>query len=54
MMKLRQLEIVLQDVEPFHTPKLWLEQYTTPPHLAGKHRKCNRTWARVQDQMVKK
>lgn len=34
-MKLRQLESLLQDVEPFETPKVALEQYPTGPHLAA-------------------
>ncbi|XP_002125257.2 rRNA N(6)-adenosine-methyltransferase METTL5-like [Ciona intestinalis] len=34
-MKLRQLEIALEDVEPFQEPKIQLEQYVTTPHLAA-------------------
>ena len=34
-MKLRQLEIILEDVKGFENPKIKLEQYETPPHLAG-------------------
>jgi putative methylase len=34
-MKLRQLESLLQDVEPFEKPKVELEQYPTGAHLAA-------------------
>lgn len=35
LMKLKQLEQYLQDVPVFSEPKLQLEQYPTPPHLAA-------------------
>nr|CAB3263774.1 methyltransferase-like protein 5 [Phallusia mammillata] len=35
MMKLRQLEIELEEVLKFKNPKVYLEQYMTPPHLAA-------------------
>ena len=35
-MKLKQLEAVLQQVEPFKDPKVQLEQYPTSPHLAAR------------------
>nr|XP_004225823.1 methyltransferase-like protein 5 isoform X2 [Ciona intestinalis] len=34
-MKLRQLEIALEDAKPFQEPKIQLEQYVTTPHLAA-------------------
>eukprot|EP00873_Tetraselmis_striata_P012238 jgi/Tetstr1/432502/TSEL_021876.t1 len=34
-MKLRQLESLLQDIEPFEEPKIELEQYPTTAHLAA-------------------
>ena len=34
-MKLRQLEIALEDVDDFENPKILLEQYSTTSHLAG-------------------
>uniref|UniRef100_A0A7S1SMY4 Methyltransferase small domain-containing protein n=1 Tax=Tetraselmis chuii TaxID=63592 RepID=A0A7S1SMY4_9CHLO len=34
-MKLKQLESMLQDVEPFEVPKIELEQYPTTAHLAS-------------------
>jgi putative methylase len=34
-MKQKQLEIQLQQVKPFEKPKVDLEQYHTPPHIAG-------------------
>lgn len=34
-LKLRQLEEVLEDVDGFEKPKLVLEQYVTPSHLAS-------------------
>uniref|UniRef100_H2ZQD2 Uncharacterized protein n=1 Tax=Ciona savignyi TaxID=51511 RepID=H2ZQD2_CIOSA len=34
-MKLRQLEIALQDIQTFQNPKIHLEQYVTTPHLAA-------------------
>jgi rRNA N6-adenosine-methyltransferase METTL5 len=34
-MKLRQLESLLQDVAPFEKPRIELEQYPTPSHLAA-------------------
>lgn len=34
-MKLRLLEELLQDVTDFTKPKINLEQYVTPPHLAS-------------------
>lgn len=33
--KLNKLEQYLQDVEPFESPKITLEQYMTPPHIAA-------------------
>ena len=34
-MKLKQLEMLLEDVNGFKLPKVKLEQYETTPHLAG-------------------
>eukprot|EP00961_Rhodomonas_salina_P223709 3024965-Rhodomonas_salina.3 len=34
-MKLKQLEMALQDVDVFEQPKINLEQYPTTPHLAA-------------------
>lgn len=34
-MKLRKLEIELEDVADFQNPKVSLEQYSTTSHLAG-------------------
>ena len=33
--KLKKLEEYLQDVESFESPKIELEQYCTPPHIAS-------------------
>ena len=33
VMKLKRLESIVQDVEPFASPKIELEQYATTPHL---------------------
>lgn len=33
--KLRELESILEDVETFEAPKILLEQYATPPHIAA-------------------
>ena len=35
-MKLKQLESLLQDVEPFREPNQMLEQYPTGAHLASR------------------
>ena len=35
-MKLKELEIELQNVAIFEQPKIEYEQYPTTPHLAGK------------------
>eukprot|EP00123_Amoebidium_parasiticum_P021727 comp7262_c0_seq1/m.2967 comp7262_c0_seq1/g.2967 ORF comp7262_c0_seq1/g.2967 comp7262_c0_seq1/m.2967 type:complete len:211 (-) comp7262_c0_seq1:430-1062(-) len=35
-MKLRELEEYLQDVSAFEKPKIQLEQYPTPPHIAAR------------------
>ncbi|KDD76210.1 hypothetical protein H632_c313p0 [Helicosporidium sp. ATCC 50920] len=35
-MKLKDLEALLQEVTPFAAPKIELEQYPTPPHLASR------------------
>lgn len=35
-MKLRDLEEILGDVDPFDTPKVELEQYPTSPHIASR------------------
>ena len=35
-MKLKQLEQWLQEVRRFEDPKLLLEQYPTPPHIAAR------------------
>ena len=35
-MKLKRLESIVQDVEPFASPKIELEQYATTPHLASR------------------
>ncbi|XP_029641193.1 rRNA N6-adenosine-methyltransferase METTL5 [Octopus sinensis] len=35
IVKLKQIESYLQDVEGFEKPKILLEQYTTPPHIAA-------------------
>jgi predicted RNA methylase len=35
-MKLRELESYLQDVDGFAEPKVALEQYPTPPHIAAR------------------
>ncbi|XP_044756749.1 rRNA N6-adenosine-methyltransferase METTL5 [Coccinella septempunctata] len=34
-MKLKQLEYQLSSIEPFKKPKILLEQYVTPPHIAA-------------------
>lgn len=34
-MKLKELESVLQQVDTFETPKVFLEQYATTPHIAA-------------------
>ena len=34
-MKLRELEAALQSIAGFAEPKIELEQYPTPPHIAG-------------------
>ena len=36
MMKLKELEGWLQDVEGFEQPKIKLEQYETPAHIASR------------------
>ena len=36
-MKLKQLEIALQDLNGFDKPNVKLEQYETTPHLAGQY-----------------
>ena len=36
VMKLKRLESIVQDVEPFASPKIELEQYATTPHLASR------------------
>ena len=35
-MKLKQLEAALEDVDVFEDPKIELEQFPTPPHLASR------------------
>ncbi|GAB1597996.1 methyltransferase-like protein 5 [Argonauta hians] len=35
MIKLKQIESYLQDVEGYEKPKILLEQYPTPPHIAA-------------------
>lgn len=35
-MKLKELESYLQDVDGFPDPKVALEQYPTPPHIAAR------------------
>lgn len=35
-MKLKELESYLQDVDGFEEPKIALEQYPTPPHIAAR------------------
>nr|ACO15614.1 Methyltransferase-like protein 5 [Caligus clemensi] len=35
-MKLKQLESLLQEVQDFQHPKILLEQYPTPPHIASR------------------
>ena len=37
LMKLKQLEIALQDLNGFDKPNVKLEQYETTPHLAGQY-----------------
>lgn len=36
VMKLKELESCLQQVDVFEEPKILLEQYPTSPHIAGK------------------
>ena len=38
IMRLKELESHLQEVEVFDDPKILLEQYPTTPHIAGKPR----------------
>lgn len=35
-MRLKDLESYLQDVDGFAEPKILLEQYPTPPHIAAR------------------
>lgn len=39
-MKLKELQSHLQDVDVFEEPKILLEQYPTPAHIAGKGLAC--------------
>lgn len=40
-MKLKELESCLQQVDVFEEPKIFLEQYPTTPHIAGKVSTCD-------------
>lgn len=41
VMKLKELESCLQQVDTFEEPKILLEQYPTSPHIAGEETPCD-------------
>lgn len=51
-MKRKQLEIILQDVTGFLSPKVWLEQYPTGAHLASCMMHTAASLGDVQDKCV--